>query len=112
MVCGQFASRDVDIITGYVDAVEDALTIPVAEEAQLQADGLLVMIGATVDNAYHERLQQLIVNPENIHEVAEDFRMVYTPLHGTGNRSEEHTSELQSRFDLVCRLLLGKKIKN
>src|SRR5699024_11458586 len=26
-------------------------------------------------------------------------------------RSEEHTSELQSRFDLVCRLLLEKKIK-
>src|SRR5437868_6163356 len=30
----------------------------------------------------------------------------------TGNRSEEHTSELQSRFDLVCRLLLEKKKKN
>src|SRR5437868_9039871 len=28
-----------------------------------------------------------------------------------GNRSEEHTSELQSRFDLVCRLLLEKKKK-
>src|SRR5207249_11993757 len=27
----------------------------------------------------------------------------------TGDRSEEHTSELQSRFDLVCRLLLEKK---
>ena len=27
------------------------------------------------------------------------------------NRSEEHTSELQSRFDLVCRLLLEKKKK-
>src|SRR5699024_12062091 len=27
------------------------------------------------------------------------------------NRSEEHTSELQSRFDLVCRLLLEKKMK-
>src|SRR5699024_12493100 len=27
------------------------------------------------------------------------------------SRSEEHTSELQSRFDLVCRLLLEKKIK-
>src|SRR6266513_5630924 len=27
-------------------------------------------------------------------------------------RSEEHTSELQSRFDLVCRLLLEKKINN
>src|SRR5437868_10867006 len=28
-----------------------------------------------------------------------------------GMRSEEHTSELQSRFDLVCRLLLEKKKK-
>src|SRR5699024_11610464 len=31
------------------------------------------------------------------------------PLMGVGVRSEEHTSELQSRFDLVCRLLLEKK---
>src|SRR5438067_9934925 len=31
---------------------------------------------------------------------------------GRGDRSEEHTSELQSRFDLVCRLLLEKKKKN
>src|SRR2546430_12987210 len=28
---------------------------------------------------------------------------------GTGNRSEEHTSELQSQSNLVCRLLLEKK---
>src|SRR5438067_6360970 len=37
--------------------------------------------------------------------------------HGSGSsigqeRSEEHTSELQSRFDLVCRLLLEKKKRN
>src|SRR5699024_11354454 len=32
-----------------------------------------------------------------------------TPIH---TRSEEHTSELQSRFDLVCRLLLEKKKNN
>src|SRR5699024_11873951 len=31
---------------------------------------------------------------------------------GNWKRSEEHTSELQSRFDLVCRLLLEKKKKN
>src|SRR5699024_11940806 len=37
------------------------------------------------------------------------FRMILAPSHCiTGNvRSEEHTSELQSRFDLVCRLLLA-----
>src|SRR5699024_11809596 len=36
----------------------------------------------------------------------------YTPRHTAASwlpRSEEHTSELQSRFDLVCRLLLEKK---
>src|SRR5438067_9073274 len=38
-----------------------------------------------------------------------DVAVVWGPLAG---RSEEHTSELQSRFDLVCRLLLEKKKKN
>src|SRR5438067_8249576 len=37
-------------------------------------------------------------------------RTIYTCNHSA--RSEEHTSELQSRFDLVCRLLLEKKKKN
>src|SRR3712207_8137860 len=37
-------------------------------------------------------------------------RQMYKPL-GTGFRSEEHTSELQSRQYLVCRLLLEKKKK-
>src|SRR5206468_12418021 len=37
-------------------------------------------------------------------------RQLHVPVrHGRGLRSEEHTSELQSRSDLVCRLLLEKK---
>src|SRR5699024_12288113 len=36
------------------------------------------------------------------------FALLYDHLHDA-TRSEEHTSELQSRFDLVCRLLLEKK---
>src|SRR5699024_11711601 len=35
-----------------------------------------------------------------------------SPIRGSHGRSEEHTSELQSRFDLVCRLLLEKKKKS
>src|ERR1022692_2491805 len=38
------------------------------------------------------------------------FTVHYTPVHGSWlNRSEEHTSELQSPCNLVCRLLLEKK---
>src|SRR5687768_18145608 len=36
----------------------------------------------------------------------------YDSYSRTANRSEEHTSELQSRLHLVCRLLLEKKKKN
>src|SRR5699024_11731714 len=40
------------------------------------------------------------------------FRPDLGHLQGLNLRSEEHTSELQSRFDLVCRLLLEKKKQN
>src|SRR5438034_4484604 len=36
---------------------------------------------------------------------------LFTPISLLANRSEEHTSELQSHSDLVCRLLLEKKKK-
>src|SRR5207249_7410907 len=38
-------------------------------------------------------------------------RCFHRSAHRRDSRSEEHTSELQSRFDLVCRLLLEKKKK-
>src|SRR5699024_11826229 len=46
------------------------------------------------------------------HQVAQGFQQPRPPLRiaeNRGVRSEEHTSELQSRFELVCRLLLEKK---
>src|SRR5699024_11450505 len=40
-----------------------------------------------------------------------DWHWLHGAAHNWTGRSEEHTSELQSRFDLVCRLLLEKKKK-
>src|SRR5699024_11330379 len=56
----------------------------------------------------------------NIHKNHDDPEEMYPTLSSAlrdqlmfiDTRSEEHTSELQSRFDLVCRLLLEKKKKN
>src|SRR5690349_23965105 len=53
----------------------------------------------------HQRAA-LRVEPHRAEGVAADG------ARGRGRRSEEHTSELQSRRDLVCRLLLEKKKKN
>src|SRR5207249_11899563 len=50
--------------------------------------------------------------PQTLHQ-AVDCALLHPELRSrlaaTSIRSEEHTSELQSRFDLVCRLLLEKK---
>src|SRR5206468_10875695 len=63
---------------------------------------------------------QLTSRRKALHDIPEDSDVFYMLMnHGTAstvvvtakNRSEEHTSELQSRSDLVCRLLLEKKKK-
>lgn len=82
----QFASEDADVIVAKVNEVEDELAIPVADEAELKDSGLLTMIGDNVDRAYLNQLESIIVNSDVIKQVADDFKIVYTPLHGTGNR--------------------------
>src|SRR5690349_22343434 len=56
-------------------------------------------------------MAQLERSPEGLKMNELSRRMMVTGGNVTGIRSEEHTSELQSRRDLVCRLLLEKKKK-
>ena len=54
------------------------------KDAAVQA-GLYETIGANIDVPYMEELKKLILHPEAIKAAAEDLKIVYTPLHGTGN---------------------------
>src|SRR5690625_1886266 len=81
----QFASKDADIIVEHVNAVDNELTIPVSNEIVLKEKGLLAIIGNTIDKAYQARLHNLVVNRQYIDQMADDLKIVYTPLHGTGN---------------------------
>ncbi len=49
------------------------------------AAGLLQMIGRETDEEYYAAIRRTALNPEVIREMAKDIRIVYTPLHGTGN---------------------------
>lgn len=82
----QFASEDADVIVEKVNSVENELTIPVGDYQTLLDEGLLTMIGEKVDQAYLANVASLSIQPEMIKEMANDLRIVYTPLHGTGNR--------------------------
>src|SRR5207237_3405258 len=58
----------------------------------------------------HRRLEQPARFPEGIPLLLDRARIkAFLDLHGRDRRSEEHTSELQSHLNLVCRLLLEKK---
>ncbi|MEY2193830.1 phospho-sugar mutase [Neobacillus sp. BF23-41] len=83
---GQIPPEAADTIIHYVNAVENELKVEVAEEHQLLASGLLTYIGEQIDHAYVEQLKTLQLNPELVREVAKDFKIVYSPLHGTGNK--------------------------
>lgn len=54
-------------------------------KADAVAQGLYHVIGADIDDAYMEELKKQSIHPEIIKEMAGDFKIVYTPLHGTGN---------------------------
>ena len=49
------------------------------------AAGLYKVIGKEIDDRYMEELKKQSIHPEVIKEMAKDIRIVYTPLHGTGN---------------------------
>ena len=55
------------------------------ERAAAEEAGLYRTIGAELDDRYMEELKKQSIHPELIREVAKDLKIVYTPLHGTGN---------------------------
>lgn len=83
---GQIPPEAADTIIHYVNAVENELMVEVAEEQELLTSGLLTYIGEKVDNAYLEQLKTLQLNPDMVREVAKNLKIVFSPLHGTGNQ--------------------------
>ncbi len=78
------APRDKDIITEVL-AVRDYYTVKTMDKTAAIAAGLYMTIGREIDDAYMEELKKQVIHPEVIKEVAEDIKIVYTPLCGTGN---------------------------
>lgn len=81
---GQIPPEAADTIIKYVNAVDNELTVEVAEEQELLASGLLTYIGEAVDHAYIEQLKTLQLNTELVANVAKDLKIVSSSLHGTG----------------------------
>lgn len=78
------APKDKQIITE-VQAITDFAQVKTMSEEDAKAAGLYEVIGEEIDDRYMEALKKLVLRPEAIKEQADKLKIVYTPLHGTGN---------------------------
>ena len=78
------APKDAQII-GEVNAIKDYAEIKKMTTEAAKAAGLYEVIGKEIDDKYMEALKKLVLHPEAIKQMASSLKIVYTPLHGTGN---------------------------
>lgn len=81
---GQMPPESVKGITDRLPETTYAESVPM-DEAEALARGLLTYIGKDVDDAYIAAVRKLSVNPELAREMGKTLKIVYTPLHGSGN---------------------------
>ncbi len=68
-----------------VKAVTDYATVKTMDKQDAMAKGLYEVIGAAIDDKYMEQLKKQVIHWDSIEAVGKDLKIVYTPLHGTGN---------------------------
>lgn len=68
-----------------VKAVTDYTTMKTMPTEDAKAAGLYEVIGAEVDDAYIAELKKQVIHQDAIDAVGKDLKIVYSPLHGTGN---------------------------
>lgn len=78
------APKDKQIISE-VNAVEDYASVKIMKKEEAVEKGLYQVIDTELDNRYMEELHKQVINQVCLDKVAKEIKIVYTPLHGTGN---------------------------
>ena len=97
---GQMPPHDADALTTYIRAIENPFAVEVADVEAEKASGLIEVIGEAVDAEYLKEVKDVNINPTLIEEFGKDMKIVYTPLHGTGEMLARRALA-QAGFDSV-----------
>ena len=97
---GQMPPHDADALTTYIRAIENPFAVEVADVETEKASGLIEVIGEAVDAEYLKEVKDVNINPALIEEFGKDMKIVYTPLHGTGEMLARRALA-QAGFDSV-----------
>ncbi len=83
---GQLPLEGSEAVLNEISAITDITSIKPMDETEAFEKGLIRMIGEKIDDAYIENLKTLTVDPEEIKKAAGSMKIIYTPLHGAGNK--------------------------
>ena len=72
-------------IMGEVKSISDWNTVKTMDKAEAKKAGLFQVIGKEVDDAYMAELKKQVIHMDAIEKEGKNLKIVYTPLHGTGN---------------------------
>ena len=97
---GQMPPHDADALTTYIRAIENPFAVEVADVEAEKGSGLIEVIGEAVDVEYLKEVKDVNINPALIEEFGKDMKIVYTPLHGTGEMLARRALA-QAGFDSV-----------
>ena len=82
---GQVTDEKANIIINEVNSIENFDAIKTISKEEALNKNLLVYIGEEVDKAYVEEVKSLTIRTELVKEKAKDLKVIYTPIHGSGN---------------------------
>ena len=97
---GQMPPHDADALTTYIRGIENPFAVEVADVEAEKASGLIEVIGEAIDAEYLKEVKDVNINPALIEEFGKDMKIVYTPLHGTGEMLARRALA-QAGFDSV-----------
>lgn len=97
---GQMPPADADALTDFIRTIEDPFTIALADLEESKASGLIEVIGEAIDAEYLKEVKDVNINQNLINEYGKDMKIVYTPLHGTGEMLARRALA-QAGFDSV-----------
>ena len=82
----QLPPEHADTVSACINALDIFADVKSTDYDQAIANGLIRLIGAEMDEKYLANVQAQAVNPNAVKAVADELKIVYTPLHGTGHK--------------------------
>ncbi|HEQ3718675.1 TPA: phospho-sugar mutase [Streptococcus pyogenes] len=81
---GQLPPADADALTDFIRAIENPFAVELADLDESKSAGLIQVIGEDVDMEYLREVKDVNINQDLINNFGKNMKIVYTPLHGTG----------------------------